>query len=45
VTNAERPDVVESCLLTAAASVRAAIDPGSEVLVVPDALNTLVTRR
>jgi nickel-dependent lactate racemase len=42
VTNAERPDVVESCLLTAAASVRAAIDPGSEVLVVPDALNTLV---
>jgi nickel-dependent lactate racemase len=42
VTNAERPDVVESCLLTAAESVRAAVDPGSEVLVVPDALNTLV---
>jgi hypothetical protein len=34
--------VVEDCLLSAADSVEAAIEPGSEVLVVPDALNTLL---
>ena len=42
VTNSEAPDVVEDCLLCAAGSVEAAVEPGSEVLVVPDALNTLL---
>jgi hypothetical protein len=34
--------VVEECLMTARESVADAVDPGSDVLVVPDALNTLV---
>jgi nickel-dependent lactate racemase len=42
VTNGERPDVVEECLLHAAERVEDAIEPGSDVLVVPDALNTLL---
>jgi nickel-dependent lactate racemase len=42
VTDSEAPGVVEDCLLSAADSVEAAIEPGSEVLVVPDALNTLL---
>lgn len=43
VTNSDHPEVVEECLLSAAPSVADAIDPGSDVLVVPDALNTLLT--
>ncbi|MFB6160772.1 MAG: lactate racemase domain-containing protein [Haloferacaceae archaeon] len=42
VTHAERPDVVEECLMHAAETVEDAVEPGSDVLVVPDALNTLV---
>jgi nickel-dependent lactate racemase len=42
VTNSEAPGVVEECLLTASDSVPAAVAPDSEVLVVPDALNTLL---
>jgi nickel-dependent lactate racemase len=42
VTNSEHPDVVESCLMHAAPTVGDAVEPGSDVLVVPDALNTLV---
>lgn len=42
VTNSEHPEIVEDCLMDADASVADAIDPGSDVLVVPDALNTLV---
>ncbi|WP_435066829.1 lactate racemase domain-containing protein [Haloplanus sp. C73] len=42
VTNAEHPEVVEECLMHAAADVAEAIPPGSRVLVVPDALNTLL---
>jgi nickel-dependent lactate racemase len=42
ITNSERPAVVEECLLHAADRVEDAIEPGSDVLVVPDALNTLV---
>jgi len=42
VTNSESPAVVESCLMHAPASVADAVEPGSEVLVVPDALNTLL---
>jgi nickel-dependent lactate racemase len=42
VTNAECPDVVEACLMHAAPTVADAVAPGSDVLVVPDALNTLV---
>jgi nickel-dependent lactate racemase len=42
VTNAERPEVVEECLLHAADRVEDAVPAGSEVLVVPDALNTLL---
>jgi nickel-dependent lactate racemase len=42
VTNSERPEVVEECLMHARATVRDAVEPGSDVLVVPDALNTLV---
>ena len=42
VTNTERPDVVEACLMHAADRVEDAVDPGSRVLIVPDALNTLL---
>jgi len=42
VTNSTAPDVVEDCLMYAADTVEAAIEPGSDVLVVPDALNTLL---
>lgn len=50
VTHSECPDVVEDCLMTAEPTIPAAIDssastglaPGSEVLVVPDALNTVL---
>jgi nickel-dependent lactate racemase len=42
VTNSGAPGVVEECLMTARDSVEAAVDAGSDVLVVPDALNTLL---
>jgi len=42
ITNSEAPDVVEDCLMHPAESVEAAIDPGSDVLVVPEALHTLL---
>ncbi|WP_252700893.1 lactate racemase domain-containing protein [Natronosalvus vescus] len=45
VTNSEAPGVVEECLMTAADDVGSAVEPGSNVLVVPDALNTLFVRR
>jgi nickel-dependent lactate racemase len=44
VTNSEAPDVVEECLMHARPSVDDAVEPGSDVLVVPDALNTLLVR-
>jgi len=42
ITNSRHPAVVEDCLMHAAESVEAAVEPGSDVLVVPDALNTLL---
>ena len=42
VTNSVAPDVVEECLMHARESVEAVVEPGSDVLVVPDALNTLL---
>lgn len=42
VTDSEHPEVVDDCLLHAADRVADAVDPGSDVLVVPDALNTLL---
>ncbi|ADB61781.1 Protein of unknown function DUF2088 [Haloterrigena turkmenica DSM 5511] len=42
VTNSEAPEVVEECLMHAADGVVDALEPGSEVLVIPDALNTLL---
>jgi nickel-dependent lactate racemase len=42
VTNSESPGVVEECLMHAAPTVEDAIPPDSDVLVVPDGLNTLV---
>jgi nickel-dependent lactate racemase len=42
VTDSERPDVVEDCLMHARESVADAVDPESRVLVVPDALNALL---
>jgi len=42
VTNSVHPEVVEDCLMHAAETPADAIDPGSDVLVVPDALNTLL---
>jgi nickel-dependent lactate racemase len=42
VTNSECPDVVEECLMHARDRVADAVVPGSDVLVVPDGLNTLV---
>ena len=42
VTHSETPDVVEDCLMTARDSVTEAVAPDTDVLVVPDALNTLL---
>jgi nickel-dependent lactate racemase len=42
VTNSRHPDVVEECLMDARDYVAEAIAPGSDVLVVPDALGTLL---
>ncbi|WP_276254318.1 lactate racemase domain-containing protein [Halomontanus rarus] len=42
VTNSATPTVVEECLLRAEPTVSEAVPAGSEVLVVPDALNTLL---
>ncbi|MFB6302876.1 MAG: lactate racemase domain-containing protein [Haloferacaceae archaeon] len=42
VTNSEHPGVVEECLMHARDRVEDAVDPGSDVLVVPDGLNTLI---
>lgn len=42
VTNSDAPAVVEECLMRARPDVSDAIESGSDVLVVPDALNTLL---
>ncbi|MFC7141946.1 lactate racemase domain-containing protein [Halosimplex aquaticum] len=42
VTNSDSPEVVEACLMHARESAEDAIEPGSDVLVVPDALDTLL---
>ncbi len=42
VTNSTCPELVEECLMESAPTVRDAVEPGSDVLVVPDALNTLL---
>lgn len=42
LTNSQAPEVVENCLMNAAPTVDAAVDSESDVLVVPDALNTLL---
>jgi len=44
VANSRDPDVVDDCLMHPTGSVEDALDPGSDVLVVPDALNTLLVR-
>jgi len=42
VTDSEAPEVVGECLMHASDSVADALKPGSDVLVVPDALDTLL---
>ncbi|MFT4922128.1 MAG: nickel-dependent lactate racemase, partial [Haloarculaceae archaeon] len=42
VTHSQHPEIVEDCLMEAAPTVSEAIDPGSDVLVVPSALDTLL---
>ncbi|QLH83969.1 lactate racemase domain-containing protein [Halosimplex pelagicum] len=42
VTDSASPEVVEECLMHARESVADAVEPGSDVLVVPDALDTLL---
>jgi len=42
ITDSDHPDLVEDCLLHAAPDPAAAVDPGDSVLVVPDAINTLL---
>ena len=44
IANGDHPDVVEECCMHAAETIEDAIEPGSRVLVVPDALTTLLTR-
>ncbi|MFC4552662.1 MULTISPECIES: lactate racemase domain-containing protein [Halorussus] len=44
VTNSKTPQVVGDCLMHASDSVEDAVEPGSDVLVVPDALDTLLVR-
>ena len=43
VTDSRSPEVVESCLMHAREHVVDAVEPGSDVLVVPKALSTLLT--
>ena len=43
VTDSDCPELVESCLLHSAPTATDALDAGDDVLVVPDALNTLLT--
>jgi nickel-dependent lactate racemase len=45
VTDSAHPDVVEDCLMHARESVADAVAPDSDVLVVPDALNTLLVEK
>jgi len=42
VTNSDSPEVVEACLMHARDTVEDAVESGSDVLVVPDALDTLL---
>lgn len=42
VAGSDCPGIVEDCLMHATETVQEAIDPGSNVLVVPDALHTLI---
>ncbi|WP_227353942.1 lactate racemase domain-containing protein [Haladaptatus salinisoli] len=42
VAGSEHPEVVEDCLMHARESVEDAVEPGSDVLVVPNALDTLL---
>jgi nickel-dependent lactate racemase len=42
VTNSQHPDVVEACLMHARPDVADAIEPDQDVLVVPDATDTLL---
>ncbi|WP_049970111.1 lactate racemase domain-containing protein [Haladaptatus cibarius] len=42
VTGSEHPEIVEDCLMYARESILDAVEPGSEVLVVPNALETLL---
>ncbi|WP_424018728.1 lactate racemase domain-containing protein [Halorientalis pallida] len=42
VTDSRHPEIVDDCLMQARESVADAVDPGSDVLVVPDALDTLL---
>jgi hypothetical protein len=42
ITHSETPDLVEESLCHAAPTVEGAIPAGSDVLVVPDALHTLL---
>ncbi|WP_276301760.1 lactate racemase domain-containing protein [Halorussus lipolyticus] len=44
VTNSEHPEIVDDCLMHARESVADAVEPGSDVLVVPDALDTLLRK-
>ncbi|MFP8951913.1 lactate racemase domain-containing protein [Natrialbaceae archaeon A-arb3/5] len=45
VTNSEDPAVVDDCLMHAEADVSDALEPGMDVLVIPDALNTLLVEK
>jgi nickel-dependent lactate racemase len=42
VTNSRHPEVVEECLMHAREYLAEAVEPGSDVLVIPDALHTLL---
>jgi nickel-dependent lactate racemase len=42
ITNSDCPELVEDCLLDATDTVADALDPAADVLVVPDALDTLL---
>ncbi len=42
VTRSQHPETVEECLMQAAPGIDGAVEPDSDVLVVPDALNTLL---
>lgn len=42
ITNSHHPELAEGCLMHTSDNPDDAIEPGSDVLIIPDAINTLL---